>query len=173
MDWDRSLRPATAADAEPIGRVNVRCWRTSHRSLVPAAVLDSLRAEEVAAHWRRQARRGAAETWVAEDGAVVGYASFGPSRDRDAERSAGEVYALYVDPVVQGRGAGRALVGLAAGTLRAQGYALATLWVLERAGGARAFYEAAGWAPDGGMGTFSLKGHELPTLRYRLELGQG
>jgi ribosomal protein S18 acetylase RimI-like enzyme len=54
-----------------------------------------------------------------EDGVIQGFAA-GDPRD-------GSIFALFVDPAHEGRGIGRALLALACGTLRAAGFATATL----------------------------------------------
>ena len=43
--------------------------------------------------------RGGVLAAVADGGGITGFASFGPSRDHDADpRRTGEVFAIYVDP---------------------------------------------------------------------------
>ena len=92
-----------------------------------------------------------AETVVAEnDGAVVGFCGYGPSRDDDASPGTGEVYAIYLLEEIAGRGVGRELCVHANRRLHALGYRSVTAWVLESNVRARRFYEAAGWTVDGG-----------------------
>ena len=95
---------------------------------------------------------------VDDDGAVLGFASVGPSRD---ERGLGELYAIYVAPgrVVDGRRA--ALLVRGELELRAV-YDEATLWVLEDNPRARSFYEAAGWAPTEREGATSAGASARP-----------
>src|SRR5207244_7698798 len=110
-------------------------------------------------------------TWLAErDGRVLGFAHTGPSRDEDAATDVGEVYAIYVDPVEEGTGLGRALFGHAVAELARQRYQAATLWVLAGNRRARRFYEAAGWRPDGATRVEPREDYDLHEVRYRGEL---
>ncbi len=101
------------------------------------------------------------------DGAVAGFAAAGPSRDEDASPRDGELYAIYVDPPCWRLGVGRALEAAALAGMRAAGFSSATLWVIAANPAARAFYEAAGWAFDGGDTTIELGDDEVPIVRYR------
>ena len=63
----------------------------------------------------------------------------------------GEVYAIYLEPAMIGRGLGRALLRHAVGQLRASGFEQAILWVLESNARGRRFCEAVGWCADGAV----------------------
>jgi ribosomal protein S18 acetylase RimI-like enzyme len=80
--------------------------------------------------------------------ALVGFVTFGGSRDDDAE-GLGEVYALYVDPDRLRGGVGRMLMGEARRRLADGGFEEAILWVLQGNDRARSFYEGEGWVADG------------------------
>jgi GNAT superfamily N-acetyltransferase len=162
------IRPATAADAEAIGAVQERGWQVAYRHIFPEAELAQGGFIQVE-RWRGRLGdppRGWS-TFVAErDGALVGFASVGPSRD---ERGLGELYAIYVDPDAWSTGAGRALIERCEEQLRSE-YDEATLWVLEANPRARAFYEQAGWLPDGARKSERRWGVRAPEVRYRKEL---
>jgi GNAT superfamily N-acetyltransferase len=107
----------------------------------------------------------------------VGFAAFGPPDDDPSvpvgsrpPAGAGEVYAIYLDERVAGRGVGRALFDRAVGGLRAGGFGRAFLWVLEANERARRFYENAGWAWDGAAGTHRFDCANLPVVRYAGDL---
>ncbi len=55
-----------------------------------------------------------------EDGAVLGFASYGPFRPREGYRMTAE-HTVYVDPAAQRQGIGRALLSQLAGIAGAQG----------------------------------------------------
>lgn len=152
MTFTFTVRPATIDDAAAVADVHVRSWQAAYRGLLPDAVLDGLSVERRTAAWRQGLAEARAEVWAAVDGGrrIGGWIAFGASRDEDAPASAGEVEALYLLPAHWSTGMGRALWLKARERLAARGFATATLWVLE--GNARAirFYEAAGFAPDGG-----------------------
>jgi L-amino acid N-acyltransferase YncA len=107
------IRPATPEDARAIAKVHVASWRHTYRGLLPDEYLDRLSVEE-----RKKTRREHLEdpsgewgTLVADDaGRVVGFSTYGPSRDDDAIPTTGEVPAIYLNPDVIGAGVGRELL---------------------------------------------------------------
>jgi GNAT superfamily N-acetyltransferase len=79
--------------------------------------------------------------WVwEENGAVLGFAS-GDTRD-------GSIWALFIDPVAEGRGIGRALLPRALDDLRAKGWKQARL-TTEAGSRAERFYRQFGWREAG------------------------
>jgi GNAT superfamily N-acetyltransferase len=79
--------------------------------------------------------------WVwEEDGAIQGFSAADP---RD-----GWVFALFVDPLYEGRGIGRTLLPLACETLRASGHATAKLST-DPGTRAERFYRMDGWTEAG------------------------
>jgi ribosomal protein S18 acetylase RimI-like enzyme len=167
-----TVRAATANDAGPIVQVAVRSWDEGFRGIVPPEI-DSRRAwdsDGVRARLLDEGRE--TEHAVGElDGMVRGYIVHGPSRDRDAPSSVGEIWALYVHPEVWRRGIGRALVEHALAELRAAGYRETTLWTLAGSPSARAFYEACGFERDGAEQRRPSFGSPLE-IRYGRSLGK-
>ena len=164
-----TVRPATPADADEIGRVHATTWRAAYTGVLPEAAFD---VAERRRWWRQalsreQPQRSA--VFVAEaDGEIAGFASVGAARDEPD--SVGELYAIYVDPQRWGTGAGRTLIERAEESLRASRFAEAVLWVLEGNERAERFYRAAGWALDGGRKVEEFQGAELTEVRYRKAL---
>ena len=161
------MRKATAEDAFDISRVQVTGWRIAYRHVFPPEALDAMPIDDEP--WRTRLDRPPAgwRTFVADDrGAVVGFASLGPSRD---VQGLGELYAIYVEPEAWSTGVGRALLERAEAQLAAE-YASAALWVLEENPRARVFYERAGWAPAGARKAEERWGVRAPEVRYRKEL---
>ena len=184
------VRAARPDDAEAIADAHVRGWLTTYRGLVPDEFLDGLSLERRATYWRDtiaaeaavQARdrsmddaaeaeaRAVARTWVVEEtGQVRGFAATGAIRDQpDGIEAAGEVFAIYLVPEARGRGLGRALFARVVDDLHARGFHPIVLWVFEANTGARRFYEAAGFEPDGARQPIELGGTSLDEIRYRL-----
>jgi GNAT superfamily N-acetyltransferase len=161
------IRGARRADARTIEEIRIRGWQVAYRHIFDPHELDRIQPspERFEAELERPTTGRA--TFVAEvDGRVVGFAVVGPSRD---ERDLGELYAIYVDPDSWSRGAGRRLIGRAEERL-AEEYVEAALWVLEDNARARAFYERAGWEPDGARNVFRRPGFAAPEVRYRKRL---
>ncbi|HUZ81102.1 MAG TPA: GNAT family N-acetyltransferase [Gaiellaceae bacterium] len=162
------VRLATEGDADGIARVQERAWQTAYRHVFPVEELERggfIQPQR----WRDRIARPPTgwTTFVAErDSVVNGFASVGPSRD---ERGIGELYAIYVRPEEWSTGTGRALIERAELELRGA-YSEATLWVLEDNPRARAFYERAGWSPDGERKSEERWGVRAPEVRYRKSL---
>jgi ribosomal protein S18 acetylase RimI-like enzyme len=161
------IRPARPADAPALAAVHVATWRDAYAGLLPDEFLAGLDPREWAE--RRRARltapaEGTFELVFESEGRVAGFVSGGPSRDGFP---GGEVYAIYVDPGCQGRGAGRRLLAAAERVLAAAGFTAASLWVLTGNGPARGFYESQGWRGDGSTHTWpATEGLGVPEVRY-------
>ena len=175
---DASVRPATLADADAIGLVHVRSWRSAYRGKMPQDHLDGLDPARRAEQWRRimeetEPSRGGVLVAEAEGDGITGFASFGPSRDSDTDpRVTGEVFAIYADPAAWGTGIGRALMATAVTGLVRLGYANAILWVLDTNERARRFYAIAGWEQDGANKTDGSRGFAITEVRYRKALSR-
>jgi ribosomal protein S18 acetylase RimI-like enzyme len=146
------VREARRGDELPIAELHVRSWQEAYRELMPADFLAELDPRDRAARYDFEGGEEAPTTVVAVvlGGAeeVVGFVSFGPSRDADTV-GLGEVYALYVDPHRHQGGVGRTLMADARRRLGEAGLSEAILWVLDGNDRARSFYEREGWTPDG------------------------
>jgi ribosomal protein S18 acetylase RimI-like enzyme len=171
------VRTAGAADAEAVAAVEIAAWKTAYRGIVPDWVIDGLDLEQEAAVWRGRLRQQeVVRVAVAEldespePRRLVGYVTEAPARGAD-EAGLGEVWAIYVDPAAQGRGAGRALMDAAVRALANRGFAEAILWVFEANTAARGFYERMGWSPDGASKPYEIGGVSPLELRYRKRLG--
>jgi ribosomal protein S18 acetylase RimI-like enzyme len=167
------IRRAGPEDALDIATMHVRAWRAAYRGIVPDDVLAEQSAERRATDLRSRLEAEGSEegTLVAErDGAVVGFVTAGPSRDPFAEPGAGEVYAIYVDPDMWGRGIGSSLLARATEDLQARRHTSATLWVLAANDRARRFYETHGWETDRSTKLYRAGEIELEEVRYRTGL---
>jgi GNAT superfamily N-acetyltransferase len=167
------IRPGAPEDARAIAEVHVASWRDAYRGLLPDEYLDTLSVEEREARrlvWFADPEPGSGVLVAEEGGRIVGFASFGPSRDDDASDGVGEVPAIYVDPGAVGAGIGRELFAAATRALRDGGFRRATLWVLEANERARRFYERAGWTWDGAVSTHQFECANEPVVRYAIDL---
>jgi ribosomal protein S18 acetylase RimI-like enzyme len=115
---------------------------------------------------RFRARGNDVHSFVADQGAtVVGFVVAGP--DRDVGPPAGEIWAIYVDPLHWGRGIGSILLGTAVDALRETNRYPIGLWVLEDNAAARGFYEHEGFVWTGERRYIDL-GTPLPEIKYEL-----
>jgi len=157
------IRLAKVEDAEAIAAVQVAGWRSAYCDILDPGYLANLSVETSAARWRGFLSRASSRLTVliAEEGSrVLAFASGSGQRDRQlsAIGYSGEISALYVLPEEQGRGIGSRLMAAMARSLVDSGHASASVWVLERNGPARRFYE-------------SLKGRLLPVRHEVPRLG--
>jgi GNAT superfamily N-acetyltransferase len=118
-----TVRQATSADADAIGRVQVETWRTAYARLLPQETIAAFDVGARQAMWReglgRTPRPGSATFVAVVEDEIVGFATVGGSHSEDGT---GEVYAIYVDPARWGHGAGRALIERAEVSLRESGF---------------------------------------------------
>jgi len=165
------LRTAQPTDAVAVAEVHVRSWKDGYRGLLPDEYLDALRPEDRAKHYTfgDPDPLKPATIVAIEAGAICGFATVGPSRDRDGEGS-GELLALYVDPGRWGVGIGRALIEAARTRLAHEGYESASLWVLSDNRRAERFYAIDGWEPDGTRRHDQIAGLTVTENRYRRSL---
>jgi ribosomal protein S18 acetylase RimI-like enzyme len=142
------VREARRGDELAVAEVHIRSWQEAYRDLMPAEFLAALDPAERATRYTFEGGDEAPTTLVAVEEGVIGFVTFGASRDADAA-GLGEVYALYVDPGRYRAGLGRLLMAEARAALRERGFEAAILWVLDGNERAQRFYEREGWSPDG------------------------
>jgi GNAT superfamily N-acetyltransferase len=168
------VRRACVGDVRSIARISVLGWRAAYRGILPDDFLAGLSVDARAVAWGMAMELDpgwATPAWVAErNGQIVGYVSTGPPRDEDVPLPAAEVYAIYVLPEAWRSGVGRALLAEAMAEWHSRRAERMVLWVLEDNARARRFYEAMGWAPDGGRQHIDLGGIAPAEIRYRIEV---
>lgn len=170
-----NIRKATRSDAAAIAGVHIRSWQAAYRGHFPDEFLDTLdsqlaRRKESWTLTLKMPPSARSAVWVAEDdGSLCGFAHVAPTRtDEGAE--VGEVSSIYLEPEQWGKGIGRELFQSALDDLRRMGFKQAILWVLESNERARHFYEAAGWAHDGGTKIQNVWGIVCNEIRYVVDL---
>jgi ribosomal protein S18 acetylase RimI-like enzyme len=170
------VRPATAADAEPIARVHVATWQAAYAGLLPADYLTAMSnsVQQRADRWRTSVATSGSTVLVVDaannrDG-LAGFVAVGPSRDAGAAKRTGELMAIYVNPQFWGDRIGAALHVAGLASLAEAGNATATLWVLDTNQRARAFYERHGWSLDGNSKSEEIGGVTVTELRYTTHL---
>lgn len=164
-----AVRPATVEDALSVAEVHVRSWQEAYPGQVPAWFLDGLSVENRHHAWTEMIGSPIANAGVLvleDQGKLVGFVGFGPSRDSDASPETGEIGSIYLRASAWGRGGGRLLLDSALDILRGSGFNLATLWVLDTNIRARHFYEAGGWVTDGTEVVDDRRGFSLREVRY-------
>jgi len=164
------VRAARPADIAELAETAISAWRKGFRGIVPDRI-DPGRAWRPERIEERLENPGdGIEVLAADlDGRVRGMLMLGPSRDRGAPASEGEVVALYVHADHWRQGIGRDLVVHAIERLCAQGHAEAIVWTLAESPRNLEFYESLGFDPDGGEQRRPSFGSPLE-LRFRMRL---
>lgn len=163
---------ASVDDARAIAEIHVTTWQVAYADIIPAQFLDGLSVKQREAYWRDEIPLGNQKIAIAkEDSQVLGWISYGASRDKDAGPSAAEIWAVYVSPEHWSSGVGRQLWLHAQAHLARQGYRSVSLWVLADNFRAIDFYLKAGLSPDpSGKEEFEIGGIQLQEIRYVAEL---
>jgi len=160
-----TIRRARPDDADAIGSVHVRSWRSSYRGVIPDEFLDALDPGARAETWRARLAKPEVDTFVAERGGeVVGFACGGRAQTQ-GEPEEGEVYSIYLLDEAKGQGVGRALFLEVCRRLAERGSTRLVVWVLEDNARARRFYQSLGGAPAA-QKRACIGGRELTELRY-------
>lgn len=166
-----NIVPATVENAPEIARVHVDSWKAAYAEILDDEFLANISVKNREQRWCAILQKGESRTLVAQQGeSVVGFISFGTCRDEGAAHDCGEIWALYADPGVWGRGVGRALLQHALQELRFTGYSSVSLWVLSQNRRGIAFYEAFGFRRVAGSEkSFELGGRQVDEVRLLLQ----
>ena len=166
------IRSATAQDLHAIALVHVSTWQEAYRGVVLQPYLDQLSVDARQAAWVEIFEKGGSELSVAEDsGEILGFISYGKSRDKDASENTGEVYAIYVAPPHWSTGIGCELLQHSWQDLNDREFAHATVWVLAENTRAIRFYERAGFRQCRGSETsIDIGGERLLEVRYEVAI---
>jgi ribosomal protein S18 acetylase RimI-like enzyme len=165
------LRRATVEDAQGIAHVSVETWKTAYSGLLPDDYLQKMSVDQRTQTWAKllEFSPEGNQTIVAEiDGRIIGFIGIGPSSEVGAMEF-GEVYAIYVRPNYQSRGAGSQLLKEGIRILKSQGFNRATLWVLEQNISARSWYESHGWHPNGKSKIEKRANFEMQEAQYVID----
>jgi len=108
---------------------------------------------------------------VATEGShTVGFVAVGPSGEQDARPGEAEVAALLVEPRWGRRGHGSRLLAAAVDFLRQDGVTGLVAWVPDGDRASTAFYESAGWEPDGAARILETDGGSARETRWHVAL---
>jgi ribosomal protein S18 acetylase RimI-like enzyme len=147
-----AIRRAEVVDAEALALLGAETFRETFGHLYPPEDLAHFLDESHSpAAWRKVLEDPALRTWVAEEGALVGYALAGPCKlpHPEVTPDAGELKRLYVARSHQGSGVGRRLLDEALGWLEAQGRTPLWIGVYSENHRAQKIYEARGFVQVG------------------------
>ena len=170
---DCIIRPAVLSDALGIAHIHVRTWQCAYKGQIPDSYLNNLSIEERASGWKKilsTVEKGNHALVAEHQNQIVGWCTFGKSRDEDVVDGRVALYGIYVDPQYIGMGIGSQLMETAMDTLRNDGYKEVTLWVLDTNEKSRKFYEKRGWIIEGQKKDDQRDGFILHEVRYMYTL---
>lgn len=153
------VRPARAGDPSSISAIQARAWRMAYGNLLPEATLEALTPEALLPAWRRAVTeppspKHAVLVAVADD-IVVGFAAVGPSEDRDATETDGQLAVLAVDPLHIRNGHASRLMSAVVDHLRTHGLTALSVWIPGGDLARNAFFTSAGMLPDGARRSYA------------------
>lgn len=184
---DEPIRLATAFDGAAIASVKWRAYGVNYRGgVLPDAFIDQRDVVPPASFWTGRAmvppsRRHRLLVW-GRPGRVLGYVDAGPAHPEDIDHTAatadpaddvGEIFELYVDPAVQGRGGGTRLLAEATDALAQAGFTRLELNVLATNPAAQGFYRHNGWEPTGQVRHVDLGAVAFDEARFSRRLVGG
>ena len=169
-----TIRRPIVEDARNIATLHVRSWQATYRGLLSERYLSALdtsieRRVSFLAQTIADARLGIRVAEV--DDQLLGWCSFGPSRDEDSIARDSELMAIYLEPCAWGRGIGSALWSAARKVLVNDGFHRASAWVLDGNERASRFYRAQGFTAEStSQRVFEENGEPLPLTRFNARL---
>jgi ribosomal protein S18 acetylase RimI-like enzyme len=169
-----SIRDARPSDAVRLAEIHATSWQAAYRGLLAEAFLEGHTPTSRLEWWKSRLAR-VPPRWavlvVEDQGVVAGFVSIGHCDDDDLRsETAGELYAMYVDPAGWDQGFGRGLLMAAEDRFQADGYSRASLWVLRDNRRARRFYEVGGWMVDGAERRMVIGLDSVTAVRYEKSL---
>lgn len=169
------IRPADIDDAHAIATIHVRSWQYAYADILPREGLANLSIEQRTQRWAGwlQAESNPMRVLVAEvDDRVVGFASWGPHEEGDADPDSVMLYSIYLLPDSMHMGIGSQLLEAVEVDMIASGARHATLEVLKDNSSTRQFYERHGWEfePDS-ESEQTFFDMDMITVRYRKSFG--
>jgi GNAT superfamily N-acetyltransferase len=171
---DVAVRAARAGDVPEIARIQVDTWRTAYRRFLPESVLAALDVTAATQAWDDAVvspPSPAHHVLVATEGTyTVGFVAVGPSGEEDARPGEASVVALLVEPRWGRRGHGSRLLAAAVDFLRDDGVTGLVAWVPDGDRASTAFYESAGWEPDGTARILEADGGSVRETRWHVAL---
>jgi len=158
------IRMASTDDASIIADFHIRGWQTAYKHILPIEKLNTLSLSEWEEMWKVRLKNTGSFVFILENKNIpCGFIAFGPNRD-EFKHSAhtGEIYAVYLDPNMKGKGYGKLLCQAACEQLQQEGFSIAVLWTLEENYHAQQFYEIIGFTK-----TLEFKNVEILDMLFR------
>lgn len=168
------IRPETPADYVHTEDIRRRAWRIAYRGIMPE---DLILAATEPNHPNpprgpkfTPEMRASRVTLVAEDNdRILGFAAGGIPKDQTIPADC-ELWALYVDPDLQGKGTGKELLRAFQKEMSGRGHKKLAIFTLKGNLLAQDFYEKLGGERQPNERIFPFGGHELVEVGYSWNL---
>lgn len=170
------VRPARAAEAGEIARVQLATWRTAYRRLLPRHILEEINESFLHERWLEAITAppsGRHRVLVAIEQAaqeyLVGFLAAEPSEEDDDVAAITE---LLVEPRWGRRGHGSRLLAACVDLWREDGFGSAGIWAFEQDVAMQKFLTSAGWAPDGRSRALDIDDLLVAQLHLHVAIGE-
>ena len=165
------IRNAQILDAKAIAKIHISSWQVIYRGHVPDNVLDNLSLNEREKLWTTLLENNVQVLVMEEDKNLIGFVSFCPSRDHDADPTiVAEISAIYLKPDKWRKGFGKLLLNTAIEKLGKLNYSEVTLWVVDSNEQAKQFYKSLGFTNTLDEKIEQSDSYSLHEIRYRKNL---
>jgi len=132
------IKPANLADLPAVTSLSEKIWRTHYRGMITAAQIEYMLSQAYSVvSFEREIGNGATLDLLYIENKMIGFAEYMPINETDEMK----LQKLYVDPSVQGKGLGSALMEHVITSTRSLGYRNLTLNVNKQNHNAIALYE--------------------------------
>ncbi len=101
-------RKVKITDIPSIVSLNIRVWQSAYKGIIDQDFLDARTNGKENAIKRQEENFNNSSYVAVVDNVIVGYAAYG--KERSGKELTGEIYAIYIDEEMQGKGIGRMLV---------------------------------------------------------------
>ncbi len=171
MKGQITIRLAAPADAHDMAEVLMRSWEAAYAGIIPPEFIAAKNATRHALFERIITDANTNEYVIELGGKTVGIMNVdSPQYDStDLDDSFYELRALYLHPDYQRMGIGTIAMDFAADKARRRGKTSMVLWVFAENAASIRFYEACGFAADGGTMTYDC-GKAMQSVRMRRAL---
>lgn len=165
------IRKAKTSDANAIARVHIASWQVVYRGHVPDEVLNNLSLNEREQMWHELLEKNVNVLVVLKDNNLVGFISFGPSRDtHDDPLHVAEITALYIMPNEWRNGFGKTLLTTAISSITKNNFRTVILWVVDSNQQAKNFYEINGFKNSHEMKVEKREKYSVRQAKYIFEI---
>lgn len=145
-----TIRLATPEDIRAMAMVHAQSWEVAYAGIIPPAAIQAKNATRMQMYQEVITPANEIHYVITAAEMLVGLFAIGVCQDEQPEqRTAYELYGLYIDPARLHQGFGSQVLAFTKQKAQAQGLDTLVVWVLQANTAARAFYRRHGFREDG------------------------